>query len=123
MDAKVWYDWMKRVAQKIKKTLKLDESEMDSVRVVFPKISEVLSELLGLKGETIIAENKLIPRITQCEYWENIKKAGLLCSKVHVSGYMGILEGAFPERKFEFTHTKRIPDGDPYCEVVIKIIS
>jgi hypothetical protein len=43
-----------------------------------------------------------------------------MCSGVHLAAYRGVFKGAFPDMQFEFTHTKRIPDGDPYCEMIIK---
>jgi len=130
-DAEVMEDWMERMARKIKKTLKLEEKDTESVRDVLPKIFEVWAQLVGFKWETLFAENRVISRVTQCEFWENIKKAGLekfaetgeMCARAHVAGYRGLLKGAFPGLKFEFEHTKRIPDGDPCCEVIIKIIS
>jgi len=129
-DVKVWEDLTERVARKIKKTLKSEGKDIESVRVVIPKILEVLSELMGSKVEILSAENKVISRVSQCDYWENIKKAGfgqfaeagLMCSRVHVAGYTGLFRGAFPDLKFKFSHTKRIPSGDPYCEMIIKII-
>ena len=131
LDVKVWNDLFERTARKIKKTLKLEGKGIEFVRDAFPKICEVLDELMGFKGKTIFAENKVISRVTQCEFWENVKKAGfdkfaeagLMCSRAHVAAYMGLFKGAFPDLKFKFTHTKRIPDGEPYCEVIIEIIS
>jgi len=130
LDVKVWEDFNERLARKIKKALKLEGKGIEFLRDAIPKISEVGGELLGFKIETIFAENKIISRMSQCELWENIRKAGfdkfaeagLLCSRVHVAGYRGLFKGAFPDLKFKFTHSKRIPDGDPYCEMIIKII-
>ncbi len=124
-------DWLERMARKIKKTLKLEGKGIEFVRDAFPKISKVWAELTGSRGEAIFAENKVISRVTQCEFWENIKKAGfdksaeagLMCSKAHVAGHRGLFRGAFPDLKFKFTHSKRIPDGDPYCEMIMEIIS
>jgi len=131
LDVKVWEDFNERMARKIKKTLKLEGKGIEFVRDAIPKISEVWAELVGFKVETIFTENKIISRISQCELWENIRKAGfdkfaetgLMCSRVHVAGFMGLFKGAFPDLKFKFTHSKRIPDGDPYCETIIEIIS
>jgi len=130
LDVKVWEDFNERLARKIKKALKLEGKGIEFLRDAIPKISEVGGELLGFKIETIFAENKIISRMSQCELWENIRKAGfdkfaeagLLCSRVHVAGYRGLFKGASPDLKFKFTHSKRIPDGDPYCEMIIKII-
>jgi hypothetical protein len=130
LDVKVWEDLTERVARKIKKTLKSEGKGIESVGVVIPKIIEVWGELMGSKGEILFAENKVISRVSQCGYWENIKKAGfgkfaeagLMCSRVHVAGYTGLFRGAFPDLKFEFTHSKRIPSGDPCCEMIIRII-
>jgi len=130
LDVEVWEDLMTRLARKIKKTLKLEGKGIEFVRDAYPKISEVWAELMGFKGEILFTENKVISRVSQCDYWENIKKAGfgqfaeagLMCSRIHVAGYTGFFRGAFPDLKFKFTHTKRIPSGDPYCEMIIKIL-
>ena len=131
LDVKVWEDFEERLARKIKTTLKLEGKGIEFARDATPKITEVSTELIGIKEETIFAENKIISRTIQCDYWENIKKAGfsqfaesgLLCSKVHAAIYRGFIKGAFPDLKCKFTHTKRIPGGDPYCEMIIEIIS
>lgn len=131
LDVEAWEDLVERLARMIKKTLKLEGKGIEFVRNAFPKISEVWAELLGSKGEVVFAENKVISRVTRCQYWENIKKAGfdefaetgLMCSRVHVASYIGLFKGVFPDLKCEFTHTKRIPNGDPYCEMTIKITS
>jgi hypothetical protein len=31
----------------------------------------------------------------------------------------GLLKGAFPDKKFKLEQKKKIPLGDPYCEVEI----
>lgn len=131
-DAEVMEDWMERMARKIKKTLKLEGKDTESVRDVLPKISEVWAQLVGFKVEILFAEkgDLVISRVTQCEFWENIKKAGFetfaetgeMCARAHIAGYRGLFKGAFPGLKFEFEHTKRIPEGDPCCEVIIKVI-
>ena len=129
-DVKVWEDLMERVVRHIKKTLKLEGKGIEFVRQAFPKIAKVFGELRETKIETAFAENKIISRLSQCEYWEGIKKAGfgqfaeagLMCSRAHVAGYKGLCKGAFPDMNFKLTHTKRIPDGDPYCEMIIEII-
>lgn len=131
LDVKVWEDLAERLARQIKKTMKLEGKGIEFVRDAFPKIFEVGAELMGIKIETMFAGNKIISRMSQCEFWENIRKAGfdkfaeagLLCSRVHVAGYKGLFKGAYPDLKFKFTHSKRIPDGDPYCEMIIEIIS
>ena len=129
LDVKVWEDFTERIGKKIKNTLKLEGKGIEFFRYASPKVTEVWAELTGFKIETLVAKNKIISRFIQCDYWENIKKAGfgqfaeagLMCSKVHVAGYKGLCKGAFPDLNFKLTHTKRIPDGDPYCEMTIEI--
>lgn len=124
----VWEDWATRVARRIKKGLNLEGSGMTFVREALPHIGQVFTELAGFRPEEQFDDNRIVSRVVQCEYWENLKKAGfgqfaeagLLCSKVHLAAYRGVFKGAFPDMQFEFTHTKRIPDGDPYCEVIIR---
>jgi len=129
-DAKVMEDWMERIARKMKKILKLEGKGIESIHEITSKGAKVWGELAGFKIETIIAEDKVISRITHCEFWENIKKAGFakfaeageMCARSHIAGYRGFFKGVFPDVKFEFTHSKRIPDGDPSCELIIKIM-
>ena len=84
---------------------------------------------MGIKGEAITEHEKIILRVNYCEYWENIKKAGLdqfaeagiMYSKVHIAGVKGIMEGFLPGTKFEYKHTQRIPEGAPCCEVEVNL--
>ncbi len=129
IDAKVWQDWMMRVTRKIKKVLEVEGTTYDAIRDYLPKIEEIQGRMMGIEGELIVEDEKLISRVNHCEYWENIKKAGLdqfaeagiMCSKVHEAGYRGIMEGVLPGTKYELKHTRRIPDGSPCCEVIIHI--
>ncbi len=129
LDVEAWEDWMERVAKVIRKKLHLDGRGVEAMQEDFPRVGVVLGALLGNTSEMEFPpDGSVINRITQCEFWEGIKKAGfdqfakagMLCANVHVAGYKGMLKGLYPGQKFEITHTKRIPDGAPCCEVVIK---
>jgi hypothetical protein len=123
-----WEDWTAVLYRRIKEALKLEGSGMAFVREALPRIDQVFQQLTGFKMDIHFDGDRIVERIVECGYWENMKKlgfgqfaeAGILCSSVHLAAYRGTFKGAFPDMQFEFTHTKRIPDGDPYCEVIIR---
>lgn len=123
-----WEDWTTVLFRRIKEALNLEGSGMAFVREALPRLDQVFQELTGFKMETQFYEDRIVTRVVECEYWEYMKKlgfgqfseAGLLCSSIHLAAYRGTFKGAFPDMQVELTHTKRIPDGDPYCEVIIR---
>lgn len=123
-----WEDWTTVLFRRIKEALNLEGSGMAFVREALPRIDQVFQQLTGFKMNIQFNEDRIVTRVVECGYWESMKKNGLgqlaearlLCSTVHLAAYRGIFKGAFPDMQFEFTHTKRIPDGDPYCEMIIR---
>ena len=131
MDVEVSRDYHERLGRMIKKKLDLEGRGIESIQEDLPRIGAIINDLNGNEGEIEFpSDDTIFGRITNCKFWDNIKKAGfdqfaqsgLMCSNVHVASYEGILKGLYPDQTFEVTHTKRIPDGDPCCEVTIKII-
>jgi hypothetical protein len=132
IDAEVWRDWTMRVAWQIKKLVDIPrEKQFSSLKSIFEALDRVVQisgDLMGFHGNLALEENKIISRISNCQYWESIKKAGfdqfaeagLLCSKVHTAGYEGLLEGIFPNVDFSINHTESIPKGNSCCEVFIE---
>jgi hypothetical protein len=132
LDAEVWRDWTMRVSWQIKKMVGIPrDHQFTSIEEIFEaldKVSKISGELMGFHGEVSLEESTIISKISNCQYWESIKKAGfdqfaeagLLCSKVHTAGYEGLLEGVFPDISFNISHTKSIPSGSSCCEVVIE---
>lgn len=132
LDIKVWRDWSMRVSRKIKKILGIPRDQqytsIESIFNVLEEVSSLQEDLMGFKGEAKLGEKTIILRISNCQYWESIKKAGFdefaeagkLCSKVHEGAYEGLLKGLFPDITFKITHEKRIPSGSPFCEVIIE---
>jgi hypothetical protein len=131
MDAEVWRDWTMRVAWKIKKSVGISRDQkftsLESIFDALDKVGRISGDLMGFQSEISLEDNNIISKVSNCQYWESIKKAGfdqyseagLLCSKVHVAGYEGLLEGIFPEVQFDIEHTKSIPRGNSCCEVII----
>jgi len=132
VDVEVTRDYMERLGRLIKKKLGLEGRGIESIQEDLPRIGAIINDLNGNEGEIeFSSDGTIIARITNCKFWENIKKAGfdqfaqsgLMCSKVHVAAHEGFLKGIYPDQTFEVTHTKRIPDGEPCCEVTIKVIA
>ncbi|MFX1396992.1 MAG: hypothetical protein ACFFAS_08105 [Promethearchaeota archaeon] len=67
--------------------------------------------------------NKIIHKVLDCEIWRTVAKIwtneNIPCHKVTLASIKGLLKGAFPEKTFLLNQTKKIPLGDPYCEVEI----
>lgn len=132
LDIEVWRDWSMRVSWKIKKMLGIPRDQqftsIESIFDVLEKVSGFHGDLMGFDGKAKMEGSTIVSRISNCQYWESIKKAGfdqfaesgLLCSKVHEGAYEGLLKGLFPDVEFKLTHAERIPSGSPYCEVVIE---
>ncbi len=132
LDAEVWRDWTMRLSWQIKKLVEIPRdrqfTSIDSIFDALDKVGKISAELMGFQGELSLEEGKFVSRVTNCQYWESIKKAGfdqfaeagLLRSKVHTAGYKGLLEGVFPNISFNISHTKSIPSGSSCCEAIIE---
>ena len=129
IDAEVWQDLSMRLVWKIKKLLNIGPADHAATLKSLPLIGELAGRVMGFRFKSEMRENTLISQISHCQYWEGIKKAGfaeyaeagVLCSKVHHAGYLGMLQGAFSGLEFELSQTKSIPQGDLCCEVIISL--
>ena len=83
------------------------DQQFTSIEAIFDaldKVGQISGELMGFHGELSLEDCRFVSKISNCQYWESIKKAGfdqfaeagLLCSKAHTAGYEGLLEGVFP---------------------------
>ena len=87
---------------------------------------KIQTKLLNMKSEIeVINESKMIHRVLECEVWKMVQKVwnqdAIPCHKVTLASIMGLLKGAFPEYEFILEHKKKIPLGDPYCEIEISV--
>ena len=79
---------------------------------------------MNMKAEfKVYGENKAIHRVLDCEIWKMVSKVWTPetapCYKVTQASIRGLLKGAFPEKEFIINFNKKIPLGDPYCELEI----
>ena len=68
IDAQVWQDWLMRIVRKIKRLLKIEGTLYEEIRDDFPKIMEIQGKLMGIKGEIITEDEKIISRVDYYEY-------------------------------------------------------
>jgi hypothetical protein len=98
------------------------DQQFTSIKEIFDaldKVGQISGELMGFQGELSLVEGRFVSKISNCQYWKSIKKAGfdqfaeagLLCSKVHTPGYEGLLERVFPDISFNISHTTSISSG------------
>lgn len=120
LDISAWEMFSERLAKRIvtKMNLKGTFSQM------FPILMQTQNKIMKMNSEVkIIGENKAIQKVTDCEIWKMVSKVWTRetapCHKVTQASIRGLLKGAFPGKEFEINHIKKIPLGDPYCEVEI----
>ncbi|NHJ24598.1 MAG: hypothetical protein EAX89_08485 [Candidatus Lokiarchaeota archaeon] len=124
LDIKAWEMFSERLGKKIASItdLKGDFSK------TLPKLMKIQHILMNMHSEIeVINENKMIHRVLECEVWKMVQKVwsreAIPCHKVTLASIKGLLKGAFPEKEFILKHKKKIPLGDPYCEIEISVIN
>jgi len=120
LDVRAWEQFSERLAKKIVSLLNLKGKFSE----VFPKLMHIQNDLMNMKREIIVYDNnRAISRITDCEVWKMVSKVWTRetapCYKVTQASIRGLLKGAFPGTEFIINHKKKIPLGDPCCEVEI----
>ena len=124
LDVKAWEMFSERLGKKIAAITNLKGVFSQTV----PKVLKIQHTLMNMNSEIeIINENKIIHRVLDCEVWEMVQKVwpqdAVPCHKVTLASIRGLLKGAFPEKEFILKFNKKIPLGDPYCEIEISIIN
>ncbi len=122
LDVKAWEMFSERLGKKIASitSLKGDFSK------AIPKLMKIQHTLMNMNSEIeVINENKMIHRVLECEVWRMVQKVwpqeAIPCHKVTLASIRGLLKGAFPENDFILEHKKKIPLGDPCCEIEITV--
>ena len=120
LDTRAWEMFSERLARKIVSRMDLH----GDFSKVLPKLVETQNILLNMHGEiTCYGENRAIIEVRDCEVWKMVSKVwtreAAPCHKVTQASVRGMLKGAFPESEFVIKQNKRIPLGDPCCEVEI----
>ena len=122
LDINAWEMFSERLGKKIASitNLKGDFSE------TLPKLMKIQHILMNMNSEIeVINESKMIHRVLECEVWKMVQKVwskdAIPCHKVTLASIRGLLKGAFPEKEFILKHKKKIPLGDPCCEIEISI--
>jgi len=122
LDLKAWEMFSERLGKKIASMTNL-KGEFSQV---IPKLMNIHHDLMKMNSEiTILSENKASHKVLDCEIWKMVQKVwtkdAIPCHKVTLASIKGLLKGAFPEKEFILEHKKKIPLGDPYCEVEITL--
>jgi hypothetical protein len=122
LDVKAWEMFSVRLGKKIASitNLKGDLSK------ALPKLIKIQHEIMNMNSEIeVINESKMIHRVLECEVWKMVQKVwnqdAIPCHKVTLASIRGLLKGAFPEKEFILKHKKKIPLGDPFCEIEISV--
>ena len=122
LDIKAWEMFSERLGKRISLITDLQGTLAEKLS----KLMQIQNTLMNMHTEIRIAsENKIIHRVLDCEVWKMVQKIWakdeVPCHKVTLASIGGLLKGAFPENEFSLEHKKKIPLGDPYCEVEITI--
>ena len=122
LDVKAWEMFSERLGKKIAAITNLKGVFSQTV----PKVLKIQHTLMNMNSEIeIINENKIIHRVLDCEVWEMVQKVwpqdAVPCHKVTLASIRGLLKGAFPEKEFTLKFNKKIPLGDPCCEIEISV--
>lgn len=122
LDIRAWELFSERLGKRIATLIDLKGDITQAV----PKLMRVQNTLLNMNTAiTVISENKIIHRVLECEIWKMVQKVWndeeVPCHKVTLASIKGLLKGAFPDKIFNLEHVKKIPLGDPCCEVEITI--
>ena len=122
LDVKAWEMFSERLGKKIASITDLKGNFSQSL----PKLLKIQHTLMNMNSEIeVISESKMIHRVLECEVWKMVQKVWtqdeIPCHKVTLASIRGLLKGAFPENEFILEHKKKIPLGDPYCEIEIAI--
>jgi len=122
LDVIAWEMFSERLGKKIASITNLKGKFSQAL----PKLMKIQHTLMNMNSEIeVINENKMIHRVLDCEVWRMVQKVwprdAIPCHKVTLASIKGLLKGAFPEREFILSHKKKIPLGDPYCEIEISI--
>ena len=120
LDVKAWEAFSERLGKRIVSAANL-EGEFSQV---LPKLMKIQNKLMNLKTEIkVVDENRVIHTVLDCEIWKMVSKVWTKetapCHKVTQASIRGLLKGAFPGKEFVINHNKKIPLGDPCCEIEI----
>ena len=124
LDIKAWEMFSERLGKKIVSITNLKGDFSQTI----PKLLKIQHTLMNMNSEIeVINENKMIHRVLDCEVWEMVQKVwpqdAVPCHKVTLASIRGLLKGAFPEKEFTLKFNKKIPLGDPCCEIEISVIN
>ncbi len=122
LDIKAWEAFSERLGKKIASMTNLKGSFSETV----PKLMNIQHALMDMNSEIVVlSEKKMVHRVLDCEVWKMVQKVWandqIPCHKVTLASIKGLLKGAFPDTEFILEFKKKIPLGDPYCEVEITI--
>ncbi len=122
LDTKAWEMLSERLGRKIASITNLKGKFSQTL----PKLMKIQHTLMNMNSEIeVINESKMIHRVLECEVWRMVQKVwaqdAIPCHKVTLSSIRGLLKGAFPEKEFILKFKKKIPLGDPYCEIEISV--
>ena len=122
LDIEAWEMFSERLGKKIASITNLEGNFSQAL----PKLMKIHHALMNMNSEIeVVSDNKMIHRVLECEIWKMVQKVWnqeeVPCHKVTLASIKGLLKGAFPEKEFILKFNKKIPLGDPYCEIEISV--
>ncbi|MFX1275676.1 MAG: DUF6125 family protein [Promethearchaeota archaeon] len=122
LDIKAWEKYSERLGKRIATIIGLNGDFSKDL----PKLMKVNDSLMKMNTElTIEGGNKAIHKVFDCEIWKMVQKVWsqdeIPCHKVTLASIKGLLKGAFPQKDFTLKQNKKIPLGDPFCEIQITL--
>jgi len=122
LDVKAWEMFSERLGKRIASITDLK----GNLSQTLPKLMKIQNTLMNMNSEIeVLSESKVIHRVLECEVWKMVQKVWsqgeIPCHKVTLASIRGLLKGAFPENDFILEHKKKIPLGEPCCEVEITV--
>ena len=120
LDIKAWEMFSERLGRRIVSVANL-QGEFSQI---VPKLMKYQNKLMNMNTEIkVCSKTKVIHTVLDCEVWKMVSKVWTRetapCHKVTQASIRGLLKGAFPGKEFIINHTKKIPLGDPCCELEI----
>ena len=122
LDINAWEMFSERLGKKIASMISLEGDLSQNL----PKVLKIQHTLMNMNSEIIVInKNNIVHRVLECEVWRMVQKVwskdAIPCHKVTLASIRGLLKGAFPEKEFILEHKKKIPLGDPCCEIEISL--
>lgn len=116
---KAMYEIGRKRAQTMAKAMKIDD--LKDARCL-GRIMDMEDHGCGIRGEWVeTGKRRSVKHEYECPMAEPIKKCPKVCSVLMEAMERGTFDGLGVKLKNRVILTKNIPEGDPYCEVMLEL--